>query len=78
MWGVLVYKEETSTVAMMVSGDRGLGRDRIMSSKWFISWNMGGEGFNKELEVGINVSRGAFSRGTMGGDDGTLGVVKFV
>ena len=32
--------------------------------------DMGGEGFNKRLEVGVDVSRDAFSRGTTGGDDG--------
>ena len=31
--GMLVCKEETLTVAMMVSGGRGMFRDRIMSRK---------------------------------------------
>ena len=34
-----MFREETSTVAMMVSGGRGgVGRDRIISRKWLISW----------------------------------------
>ena len=71
MWGMFVYKEETSTVAMMVSGGKGVDRDWIMSRKWI---QMGGEGFNEGLEVGIDVSRDAFVRGTIGGDDGVAWV----
>ena len=40
--------------------------------------DMGGEGFNKGLEVGINACRDAFSRGTIGEDDGAAGVARFV
>ena len=36
--------------------------------------DMGGKGFNKGLKVGVVVSRGMFSRGTIGGDDGVAGV----
>ena len=36
------------------------------------------EGFNKRLEVGVDVGRDAFSGGTIGGDDGMAGVVRFV
>ena len=39
---------------------------------------MGGEGFNKALEVGVDVNRDAFSRGTIGGDDGVARVGKLV
>ena len=38
--GMLVYKEETSTVVMMVSGGREMVRDWIMSKKWFVSWTL--------------------------------------
>ena len=31
--------------------------------------DMGGEGFNKRLEVGIDEGRDAFGRGTIGRDD---------
>ena len=40
--------------------------------------DMTGEGFNKGLEVVVNVSRGAFSRGTIGRDNGGAGVTRFV
>ena len=40
--------------------------------------DMGGEGFNKGLEVRINVSRDASNRGTIGGDNGAAGVTWFV
>ena len=30
VWGMLVYREETSTVAMMVIGGKEVGRDRII------------------------------------------------
>ena len=40
--GMLVYREETSTVAMMVSGGRGMCRDRIISRKRLISWTWEG------------------------------------
>ena len=33
-----MYEEETSTVAMMISGGRGVGWDRILSRKWLVSW----------------------------------------
>ena len=36
--------------------------------------DMEGEGFNKGLEVGVDVGRDAFSRGTIGGDNGATGV----
>ena len=39
---------------------------------------MGGEGFNKGLEVGIDVGRDMFSRGIIGGDDGMARVARFV
>ena len=42
VWGILVYREKTSTVAMMVSGGRGVGRDWIISRKWFVSWTWKG------------------------------------
>ena len=42
VWGMLVYREETSTVTMMVSGGRGVGRDRIVSRKWLVSWTWEG------------------------------------
>ena len=75
-----MYREETSTVTMMVSGGRGVGWDRIISyiKKVVSILDMGGEGFNKRLEVGIDVGRDAFSWGTIGGDDGTAGVARFV
>ena len=38
----------------------------------------GGEGFNKGLEVGADVGRDAFSRGTIGGDYGVAGIARFV
>ena len=50
-----MYKEKTSIVGMMVSGGRWVGRDQILSRKWFVSWIW--EGFNKGLEVGADVSR---------------------
>ena len=40
--------------------------------------DMGGEVFNKGLEVGVNVGRDAFSMGTIGGDDGATRVARFV
>ena len=40
--------------------------------------DMGGEGFNKRLEVGVHEGRDAFDRGTIGGDDGVAGVARFV
>ena len=40
--------------------------------------DVGGEGFNKWLEVGVAVGRDAFSRGTIGGDNGVAGVARFV
>ena len=39
---------------------------------------MGREGFNKLLEVGVDVGRDVVSRGTIGGDFGAAGVAKFV
>ena len=39
---------------------------------------MGGERFNKQLEVGVDVGRDAFCGGTIGGDDGAAVVVRFV
>ena len=38
----------------------------------------GGERFNKGLEVDVNVGRDAFSRETIGGDDGATRVARFV
>ena len=35
-------------------------------------------GTNKGLEVGVDISRNAFSKGTIGGDDGAAGVARFV
>ena len=40
--------------------------------------DMGGEGFNKRLEVGVNEGRDAFGRGIIGGDDGAARIVRFV
>ena len=40
--------------------------------------DMGREGFNKRLEVGLDEGRDAFSGGTIGGDDGVAGVARFV
>ena len=40
--------------------------------------DMGGEGFNKDLKVGTNVSRYMFSGETIGGVDGTAGVTRFM
>ena len=40
--------------------------------------DMGGEGFNKRLEAGVDEGRDAFGRGTIGGDDGAAGVARFV
>ena len=40
--------------------------------------DIGGEGFNKGLERGIDVGRDAFSRRTRGEDDGVAGVARFV
>ena len=40
--------------------------------------DMGGEGFNIGLEVGIDIGRDVFSRGTIRGDDGVARVVRFV
>ena len=40
--------------------------------------DMGGEGFNKQLEVGVDEGRAAFGRRTIGGDDGAAGVARFV
>ena len=40
--------------------------------------DMEGEGFNKGLEVGTDVSRDVFYRGTIGGDDGVVRVARFV
>ena len=39
---------------------------------------MGGVGINKRMEVGIDVGRDVFSGRTIGGDDGTAGVDRFV
>ena len=39
---------------------------------------MGGEGFNKWLEVGVDEGRDALSRGTIGGDNGAAGIARFV
>ena len=40
--------------------------------------DMEGQGFNKGLEVGVDVVRDTFSRGTIGGDDGAAGITRFV
>ena len=40
--GMFVYREETSTVATMVSGGRRVGRDRIISRNWLVSWTWEG------------------------------------
>ena len=40
--------------------------------------DMEGEGFNQQLEVGIDVGRDAFSGVAIGGDDGAAGVARFV
>ena len=40
--------------------------------------DMGGEGFNKRLEVGVDVGRDVFSGGTIGGDDGAVSVARYV
>ena len=40
--------------------------------------DMGGEGFNKWLEVGVDEGRDAFGRGTIGRDNGVAGVPRFV
>ena len=47
---MLVYKEETSTVAMMISG---LGSDLVEKMVGIL--DMGEKGFDKGLEVGIDV-----------------------
>ena len=65
VWGMFVYREETSTVAIMVSGGRRVGRDRIISRNWLVSWTMGGVGFNKRMEVGVDVDRDVFSGRTL-------------
>ena len=36
-----------STVAMMISGGRGVGRDRILLRKWLISWIWEGRDLRK-------------------------------
>ena len=40
--------------------------------------DMGGEGFNKRLEVGVDEGRDTFGRGTIGRVDGAAGVARFV
>ena len=40
--------------------------------------DMGGEGFEKGLEVGVDISRNMFSGGTIRGDDGMAGVTMFM
>ena len=50
-----MYKEETSTVAMRISGGRGLGCYQILSRKMVGILDMGEERFDKRLEVGIDV-----------------------
>ena len=40
--GMLVYREETSTVVMMVSGGRRVSRDQIISRKGLVSWTWEG------------------------------------
>ena len=45
------YRENTSTVPIMVSdgkGGGGIDRDQIMSRKWLVSWTWGWEGLDKE------------------------------
>ena len=74
---MLVYREETSTGAMMVSGGRVVGRDRIISRKWLVSWTWERRDLTNCLEVGLDVGRDAFSRGTIG-NDGVPGVAWFV
>ena len=61
---MLVYMEEISTVNQV--------------KKMVCILDIGGEGLNKGMEVGVNVSRDAFSWGTIGGDDGAAGVTRFV
>ena len=40
--------------------------------------DMAGVGFNKLMEVGVDVGRDVFSGRTIGGDDGAAGVDRFV
>ena len=54
----------------------GLGLNRVKEVVSIL--DMGGEGFHKWLEVGVNEGRGTFSRGTIGGDDGAAGIARFV
>ena len=73
-----MYKEEMSTVAMMISGGRGgrLGSDLVEKMVGIL--DMGGEGFDKGLEVGIDVCRYTFSRGVIRRDNGVAGITWFV
>ena len=44
-----MYKEEMSTLAMMISGGRGVGLDRILSRKWLVFWIWEGRDLTKVL-----------------------------
>ena len=57
-------------------GDCGYGSDHV--KKTVVILDMRGKGFNKGLEVGVDVSRDLFSRGIIGGNDGTTRVTRFV
>ena len=53
--GMFMYKEETSTAAMMISGGSG-GRQRFDQVEKILGiLDMGWEGFDKKLEVAIDV-----------------------
>ena len=47
---MLVYKEDTSTVTMMLSGGRRVGRDWIMTRKWLVSWIWEGRNYDSAYE----------------------------
>ena len=42
-----MYKEEMSMMAMLISGGRGVGWDRILSRKWLVSWIWEGRDLTK-------------------------------
>ena len=71
-------KEEIFIVAILKSGGKVLGRDRIMSRKWFVSWTCEG----RDLTVGSRwasiVGRDKFSLRNIGGDDGMARVTSFM
>ena len=77
MWGMLVFWEGDINSGPDIRWEGGRQRwDHVKEMIGIL--DMGEEGFDKGLEVGVDVCRDTFGGGAIGRDDGMAGVTGFV